>query len=463
MPKIDDILSANCSEKDKILTLKDKTLNIPAWGGERGLRSEYDPKLHPVMSREKYPDKFNGTNIVPVTRITLNFQRLATKRMAELVCGIPVKRIYSPKNERQAEVAQYIEKIFAKNRIDGVNINRLKMLYGSCEIFTLWYAVEQRNSQYGFDSMLKLRCTTFSPMRGDELYPYFDEYGDMIAMSIGYNRKVGSKNVYFFDTYTDKRHIKWSNANGDFAVVEDEDTTLLKIPGVYTYRETPIWEDASNNVYEMEWALSRNGNYIRDNSKPKFVVYSDDVIQYGDEKDSNHESMAVLQFPKGSSAGYVTWEQAIENLKYQIDTLRNLFFTQLQLPDWSYEKMSQLALSGESRKQLFIDAQLKVGDESGNLIEFFDREVNVVKAYLKLMLGEEYHDDIEQLPVETKITPYSINDSSENVEVLLSANGNKPLISHRESIVRLGWSDDPDKTMDAINEEGKLEDFGLTE
>ena len=63
---------------------------------------------------------------------------------------------------------------------------------------------------------------------------------------------------------------------------------------------------------------------------------------------------------KKATASYVTWTQAVDNLKFYINELRAMFFTQLQLPDWSYEKMSQQALSGESRKQLFIDAQMKV-------------------------------------------------------------------------------------------------------
>ena len=50
--------------------------------------------------------------------------------------------------------------------------------------------------------------------------------------------------------------------------------------------------------------------------------------------------------------------------------------------------MKSNPMSGESRKQLFIDAQLKVKDESGRLIEFLDREMNVVKAFLKTMLPE---------------------------------------------------------------------------
>ena len=75
-----------------------------------------------------------------------------------------------------------------------------------------------------------------------------------------------------------------------------------------------------------------------------------------------------MQYPQGSNAQYVTWQQAVENLKYYTNELRSMFFTQLQLPDWSYEMMSSIALCGESRKQLFIDAQMKVKDESGRLL-----------------------------------------------------------------------------------------------
>jgi hypothetical protein len=463
MPKINDILNGTGTEREKILVLKEKTINVPIWSGRYGLMNEYYPKKHPVMNKALYPDKLMDRGVEPVTRIVLDFQRLATKRMSELVCAIPVKRVYSPENDRQAEIAKYIEKIFIKNRINSVNIDRTQQLFCSCEIFTLWYAVEQPNNDYGFKSQLKLRCRTFSPVTRDELYPYFDEYGDMIAMSIGYTRKVGRRTVQFFDTYSDDRHVKWSDESGEWSVVEDESISLLKIPGIYCYRPTPIWEDTSNNIFEMEWELSRNGNYIRENSKPRFVVFSDDIISYGDEKSPNQEFKAIMQFPKDGKAQYITWQQSVESLKFQIETLRNLYFTELQLPDWSYEKMSQQALSGESRKQLFIDAQLKVTDESGRLLEFFDREINVIKAFLKVMLGKEYEADITALTVENEITAFTINDQKELIENLLAANGNTAMVSQRESIEMLGWSNDPDKTINDINNQNKLEEFGIVE
>lgn len=466
MPSIKDILGSDTTEREKIAALKQKTVSVPAWTGQKGLESEYDPTKHPVMNQQLYPDIVRDDGVERVTRITLSFQKLAAVRMSELCTGIPVKRIYKPENDRQKLVAEALEKIFDRNRINSVNTKRCKQLFAGCEIFTLWYAVEQRNNLYRFNSLLKLRCRTFSPMLGDELYPFFDEYGDMVAMSIGYSRKVGRKNIQYFDTYTDgedSRHIKWSNESGEWAIIEDEKTTLLKIPGVYAWRPMPIWEDTSRNVFEMEWSLSRNGNYLRENSKPKFVVCANEVIQYGDEKSSNKEFKTVAQFPTGAKAEYVTWQQATESLKFHIETLRSLYFTQLQLPDWSYEKMSQQALSGESRKQMFIDAELKVGDESGDLLEFFDREVNVVKAFLKLMMGAAYHADIDALPVENVITPYRISDEKEKVETLMTANGNKPIMSQRESIEKYGHSDNVDQTLKEIAEQEMNDSFELTE
>ena len=124
--------------------------------------------------------------------------------------------------------------------------------------------------------------------------------------------------------------------------------------------------------------------------------------------------------------------------------------------------MSQQAMSGESRKQMFIDAQLKVKDESGRLLEGLDREVNVIREFLKLALPEKYRTDIERLKVKNEITPFQIGDDKETIENLLLANGNKPLMSQRDSIEAYGKSDDVEKTMLEIADENKADLFEPT-
>lgn len=454
MPPINELLNdESVSIEDKLAALKQKGIDVPAWAGRKNLEGQYDPKYHPVMDKTQYPDTVTGDGIERVTRVALDLQRLAVKRMTELCVGIPVKRIYKPTDEKQKDVARYLEAILVRNRIDTLNIERLNMLFAGCEVLTLWYATEDKNNVYGFDSPLKFRCRNFSPMLGDALYPLFDEYGDLVALSVGYTRRVGKAKVNYFDAYTDSLHVKYSDqGEGRWVEVVREQTTLGKIPAVYMYRPTPIWEGTSDTVYEIEMALSRNGNYLRKNSKPLFIVMADEIISYGDEKSQDREFRSVMQYPANAKAEYVTWAQAVDNLKFFVDSLRSLFFTQLQLPDWSYEKMSQQALSGESRKQLFIDAQMKVTDESGRLLEFFDRELNVAKAFLKSVLPS-HTDAIDALIVETKITPFSIGDQQEQINMLITANGGLPIMSQREAIEALGHSEDVDRTMQEIAEQ----------
>ena len=118
MPAIQDIIRQDRQPSEIISDLSEKTITVPIWKGPKGLSVEYDPKKHPVMNRAIYPDvvEEDGT-IDRVTRVPLNFQKLAVKRMTELCCGIPVKRVYSPDDDQQKEVSAYLEKIFIRNRI----------------------------------------------------------------------------------------------------------------------------------------------------------------------------------------------------------------------------------------------------------------------------------------------------------------------------------------------------------
>jgi hypothetical protein len=283
----------------------------------------------------------------------------------------------------------------------------------------------------------------------------------MVAISFGYSRKEGDKDIEYLDTYTADKHIRYKN-DGGWVEELSEQSGIGKIPAVYCYRPTPAWEDTSGIVTEIEWALSRNGNYLRKNSKPVLVLFADEEIPFNREKREVEEFRAVGQYPKGSELRYVTWEQAIENLKFYVGELRQSFFTQLQLPDWSYESMKSTPMSGEARKQMFIDAQLKVKDESGRLLEMLDREVNVVKAFLKIMMpGKDA--DIDSLQVETVITPFAVNDDKETISNIMAATGGNQIMSQREGIAMLGWSGDPEETMRQIQEESKASAFELSE
>ncbi len=424
--------------------LRKKEIELPNWDD---LKKEYDPKLHPVMDLGLYPDKPGKKGVVKVTRTTRGLQRRAVKIMTGMMFGIPVGRVYQFNGAEEERAAKLLEKIITANRIDTVNINRSIKLFAACEAATLWYAIKEPNNIYGEQSPLKLKNRTFSPMSKDRLFPLFDEYGDMVAFSLEYIRIENKKSITYFDTYTATEHYKWRNLNGQWEEVESEDiTTIGKIPVGYITRETPVWED-SNNITEIEWAYSRNGNYLRRNSVPVFEIKEDNKIDFGKENDDDER--VILQLSANGSSGYQTWQQAIESLKFHTEGLERAFFSDIQLPNLSFEEMKSTAQSGESKRYMFMEAQIKVLEEQGAWLELFSRETSVIKAFAKIMFPG-LAGAFDAVQVTNVITPFSMTDEKDTVNNVTNAVAGK-IASRKTGVERLGWVRDVEKELEEID------------
>lgn len=456
---IEEIISNSRHPGAIIDDLKKKTVAVPDWSK---LEKEYDPSKHPVITDPNYTDKIKKGATEKVTRITLGWMKLAVKRMTELLFGIEVQRIYNDHgNEQEKKAAAILEAVYTRNRINSVNVERGRWLFAACEAVTLWYTQEQPTSYAGEPSRYKIRCRNYSPFsdlakRSERIYPLYDEFDDLIALSIEYTRMEDNAPVTYFETYTKDTHVRWRNIVGEPAEVLRETYEIDKIPAVYIRRTEPIWEDQARNVFEVEWSLSRNGNYIRKNSRPTWVVASDDDIEIGNESNNDNEGRNVLHYPADAKFGYATWPQAIDSLKFQIEEIRREFFMQLQLPDMSMDSMKATPMSGEARKMLFIDAQMKARDESGAWLEFFSRETNVLKALLKKAypgLAAAF----DALEVEHRITPYQIRDDNEKFSNLSLATNGKPFMSQRTAVKEAGYVDDVDAELAQLAAEAAVD------
>lgn len=435
---------------DIITKLKEKSIDLPSWDV---LLKDYEPTLHAIVSdkiRRKDKVRSDGT-VEKASRIYIGLEQLLTRRMVEFMFAIPVRRVYHNVggNDIRQQIAKAIEAIYKHVRIDSENIKRGNAYFASCEFFTLWYAVESPNQLYGFNSKFKLKCKTFSPMDGCRLYPLFDEYGDMKAMSFEYVKSDGDFDTIYFETFTADKHYKWKQSGkGWETVVDGENVSILKIPCVYMHRSIPIYHGLSYIREEIEYTLSRNSDVIAYNSAP--IIKIAGGIQGEEQKG---ESKRVYRVENGGDVAYVSWTQAIEALKYQVETLTNLFWTQSQMPDISFAKMMSMGNIGfDARQTLLADAHLKVGDESGSWYEFFDREANVIKAFLKEM-NTSWRNDIDAIEIESVITPFIQNDEKADIEKYITANGGKPIMSQIESIMYFGHSTNPEETLEQINKE----------
>lgn len=305
-----------------------------------------------------------------------------------------------------------------------------------------------------------------SPSKGDNLYPTFDDNGDMIAFSREFTKKDEGKSVTIFETWTKDEHIIYqSGSDGWQEVFESTETneagetigkreklTIGKIPVIWTPRLSgPVWADAdSGKVHEIELLLSRNGDTIAYHSAPVLIVKGKLV---GAPTKGESNKVFFTEDATGD-AKYVSWTQAPEAVKFQFETLLRMYFQELQLPDLSFDNVKGIgAQSGVSMQMLFSDAHLKVGDESEIYEELFEREYNVIKAFLGEM-NTKWKATIDDLEIEPVITPFMINDEKTTIEMLVAANGNKPVISQKQSIKLSGLVDNSDDEYEQIKSEG---------
>ena len=362
--------------------------------------------------------------IEPVARVALAIQKLIVKRAVAFTFGNPVTLNAEPEEStKEADVLKAVKRVLFDTKSRTLNRKIARAIYSSTEAAELWYPVEKPTKNYGFDSKMKLRVAIFSPLFGDKLYPYFDETGDMLAFSREYVVKdsAGVKHTYF-ETYTDTEIRKWTLDNNQWQLLEGypKKNTIGKIPVIYGRQPS------------VEWA-------------------------------KKGESGAVIEGEEGATAQYLSWAQAPESVKLEIETLLRMIYTITQTPDIAFDSVKGIgAISGVALKLLFMDAHLKVQDKMEIFDDYLQRRLSVIQAFLSQMNAKDkdFVAACGSLIIEPEIIPYMIEDETANVNLLLSATGQKAICSRKTAVQQLGWVNDTDAEIEQIEAEENAASYG---
>lgn len=474
--KLKDIIQSE-NPTDQISALQSGR-NHPIPDAEQAKKA-LDPKLHDINDPIKRKDKqvrvdvdaesdsakkvitadgeAVATRTEKVARIAVAIQKLIIKRAVSFCFGNPVEYNATPANDQEKAVLFALKRILKDVKSNSMNRKIGRAIFCFKECAEYWYPVPKEHGKYGFKSKFKLRCTLLSPAFGDTLYPYFDDSGDMVAFSRAYSHK-DNKGVStdYFETFTDEEHWLWrTNGGGIGAQLVDgfpKPVAIGKIPIVYGYQDKFETEDVDKLIDRLETLLSNFADTNDYHASPKIFVTG--IINGWAKKG---ESGAVIEGEDGATMQYVSWQQAPEAVKLEIETLLKLIYTITQTPDISFDAVKGLgAISGVALKLLFMDAHLKVQDKCEIFDEYLQRRVNVILAYIGQM-NTTLEEECDQVEIEPEIVPYMITSDIDNLNYWLTANGNKPVISQEESVERVGLSKDPTKTIEKIKEEQSAE------
>lgn len=435
------------------------------------------PKLHDINDKIIRPDKrvkIDGGNdsgdkvidtgedggnyrIEKVARIAVALQKLIVGRAAAFCFGNPVAYKATPETDGERVVLKALERILKDNKTTSKNRKIARAIFGFKECAELWYVQEKAkpHNTYGFLTKSKLRCALFSPMFGDTLYPYFDGAGDLVAFSRSYSRIDSDKNRFdYFETYTDTEHWLWVNEGSGYKIVDGfpKKVAIGKIPIVYGYQDHFETEDVDSLIDRLEKLLSNFADTNDYHASPK-IFTTGEIVGFA----KKGESGAIIQGEDGATAQYLSWQNAPESVKLEIETLLKMIYTISQTPDISFESVKGLgAISGVALKLLFMDAHLKVQDKKEIFDDYLQRRVNVIKAFIG-QFNTELEEDAEMLEVEPEITPYMLTNEFDEINMWLAANGNKPLVSQKASVKGANLTQDPEKDFEQIQEEASAE------
>ena len=441
--------------------------------------SQLEPSKHDIFDKVKRPDKpvkvdvseeekrewslqnqtlpqgYKGneerTEFAPVARIALAIQKLIVKRAVAFTFGNPVTLNAEPEDENEKTVLNAVKKVLFSTKSRTINRKVAREIFSTTEAAELWYPVE-KPTNYGFPSKFKLRVAIFSPKKGDKLFPYFDETGDMVAFSREFVIKDKKEKEHtYFETYTDTEHLMWEQDNAQWKLVEGypKKNVIGKIPVVYGRQDFVEWEDVQGLIDRLETLLSNFADTNDYHASPKIVVKGE-VLGFS----KKGESGAILQLEgENADAKYLSWQHAPESVKLEIETLLRMIYTITQTPDISFDSVKGIgAISGIALKLLFLDAHLKVKDKMEIFDDYLQRRLSIIQAYIA-QINTGLKASCESLTIEPEIVPYMIDDEKAKVDLLMAANGGKAVASQKTTVQQLGWVDDTDAEYEQILKE----------
>ena len=302
----------------------------------------------------------------------------------------------------------------------------------------------------------KLRSVLWSPFRGDKLYPFFDDAGDMVAFSREYKKKdLDDMEITCFMTITKDVVYKWESDKG-----WKEETPFKhgfkKIPVMYCYRSEAYCEKIKTIRVRLEKLLSSYADCIDYHFFPILKLFGDVEKFFGE-----FRNRVVQLTGQGADAAYLTWNQASDPVKVELETYFNQAYALTNTPRISFDQLkgSGNALSGVSFRYVFMGAHMSVENHSEVIGDFMQRRVNFLISALG-SINTNFESASQTIDVDVEIQPYMIDSIDDKVQTAVSAVAGN-IWSRREGILFAGNVERIDEELKEIEEDMNIKNLTI--
>ena len=416
---------------------------------------------HDILNR---PTKTIGKGAtlkhVEQAKLVIRYQKKIVNMSVSFLFGDPVKLILDNKEDKYQKTFTIINDVWNKNKLDYFNKKLARRLFVETKVAELWYVIVDANN------VKHIKVALLCNKNGDEIYPHFDNNGDMDAFTRRYKLEDKDEKTYeHVDIYTAENYIK--GIKKEAWQVEKKENLYGKIPIIYYEQDEPEWADVQSEIDRIEMLISKSADTNDYFGSPTLKIKG--KITNAPEK---AEVGKILQFTGEinsdgktdyGDAEYLTWTHAPEAVKLEYETLKDIIYSLTSTPDLSFNNVQGLTkTSGEALKFLFMDSILKAKDKEEIFGEALNRRINLLKAILSVT-DVKAKQSLEEMDVSIQfgdVLPKSVN---ELVKSLSVARGGDVIMSRDEAVRQNPLVSDAEEDIKRLEEEEKGETSNLGE
>jgi hypothetical protein len=419
---------------------KDKTIAVYS-------ETEKDKEGNPIKT---------GSDTITVSKIHSNIPKRIVRTASAFLFGGEMKVELSDSNDATEYFKeQWTDKLKMKSVL--AEFARTVMIESkSAMLFYPRMSKDDAGKEIKSIGVLVLNCSN------SDFYPHFDEYGNMDAFTRKYvvqGDDGKEQNCVWIQT-AENTYIGTENS-GTWSVVTEKNVSG-KITVVYSEQESPEWEDVAVNMDAFEMRLSRlvdTNDYF---SEPILKSYGQSSLPTKDTVGKTLEFDVYVDPETGKEthgdADYLVWQQSIESTKLELDEHKREIHTGTSTPDISFESLKGMTqISGTALKFMFLDAHIKAIEKMEIFGPAVIRCISVVKSMISNLTETKHKNALSTANIKVTFGSILPDDIKEIVDVLVAANGNKPLNSQETITSHSPFTKDAAEEIKKINSEADAE------
>ena len=334
---------------------------------------EYDFEQHAVNKRSDkiiYDKKGNVKRTVEMNKIPITYERYANEMALVFLFGRPLK--WSQISEGTDDAFKAFTDLIESTHFHA-RVRDFKRCAGSETESAMLFRLYRDD-----DGTAKCQIRVLAKSKGDEIYTRFDQYHDLKAFAWGYHTKEADNSTkYHVDIHTPQTiyHCTHGTLGWD---VEKETNPVGKILVIYA-RQNTEWYGAKaiRERIENQAATSADTNdYVAD---PIMIMNADIIKNMPEKGEPGKVIVANSQTGVDGVAKYLTWDNAPQAKKDEMEWLGSQFMQKKFTPNLTYDALKSISqMSAKAMQMFMLSGVIKSNNNKEIYDELMDRSASLM-------------------------------------------------------------------------------------